>query len=93
MLDCLSYLVEMIIGSLPVQDSHSEQAQERGIINFRLIHHAKPFSPSNHMGPQLIIKEEVWEDVIPPVMVCSLCILPFFDDPMEGVLGNLENPP
>ena len=45
------------------------------------------------MGPQLIIEEEVWEDVVPPAMVCSRCILPFLANPMEGVLGNLENSP
>ena len=44
------------------------------------------------MRPKPIIEEEVWEDIIPPAMVCSLHILPFFDDPMEGILGNLEIP-
>ena len=44
------------------------------------------------MGPQPII-EEVWEDVIPPPMVCSHLILPFLKDPMEGILGDLQNFP
>ena len=44
------------------------------------------------MGPQPIIKEEVREDVIPPVMVCSRRILPLFDNSVEGVLGNIEDP-
>ena len=47
----------------------------------------------DHMGPQSIIEKEVWEDVIPPSMVCSRLILPLLADPMEGVLGNLENSP
>ena len=42
------------------------------------------------MGPQLIIEEEVWEDVIPPPMVCSRLILPLLVNPMEGILGDLE---
>ena len=45
------------------------------------------------MGPQPIIKEEVWEDVIPPPMVCSRLVLPFLKDPMEGILGDLQNSP
>ena len=47
----------------------------------------------DHMGPQLIIEEKVWEDVIPPAMVCSCFIFPLFADPVEGILGDLENPP
>ena len=42
------------------------------------------------MGPQPIVKEEVWEDVIPPPMVCSRFVLPLFVDPVEGILGDLE---
>ena len=26
-------------------------------------------------------------------MVCSCLVLPLFEDPMEGILGDLENPP
>ena len=91
--DCLSHLVETFIGSLPVQDSHLKQWQERQIIDLCPIHHSKPFSSTDHMCPQPIVKEKVWEDVIPPVMVCSHHILPFFDDPVKGILGDLKNPP
>ena len=45
------------------------------------------------MGPQLIIKEEVRKDVIPPAMVCSRLVLPLLADPMEGILGDLQNSP
>ena len=45
------------------------------------------------MGPQPIIEEEVWEDIIPPPMVCSRLILSFLKDPMEGILGDLQNSP
>ena len=44
------------------------------------------------MGPQLIVKVQVQEDLIPPVMVCSHLVLPLFDNPMKGILGNLEDP-
>ena len=93
MLNRLSRLAEMIVGSFPIKDPHLEQRQERQIVDPRLVHNSEPFSPSDHMSPQPIIKEEIWEDVIPPSMVCSLRILPVFDNPVEGVLGNLENPP
>ena len=53
----------------------------------------KPFGPTDHMGPQSIVKEEVWEDIIPPPMVCSRLILPLSTNPVEGILGNLENSP
>ena len=43
----------------------------------------------DHMGPQLIVKEQVREDVVPPAMVSSHLILPLLVDPMEGVLGDL----
>ena len=42
------------------------------------------------MGPQPIVKVKVWEDVIPPAVVCSHLILPLLADPMEGILGNLQ---
>ena len=42
------------------------------------------------MGPQLIVKEQVQEDVIPPAMVCGRLVLPFLADPVEGGSGNLQ---
>ena len=80
----------MIVGSLPIEDPHAQQQQQQHIIDLRPIDHMEPFSPSDHMGPQPIIKVKVWEDVIPPAMVCSHLILPLLADPMEGVLGNLQ---
>ena len=50
----------------------------------------EPFSPSDHMGPQPIVKVQVREDVIPPAMVCSRLVLPLLTDPMEGSLGDLQ---
>ena len=83
----------MIVGSFPIQNPHLEQRQKGWIIDLGPIHHLKPLSFSDHVDPKLIIEEEVQVYVIPPLMVGSLCILPLLDDPMEGVLGNLENPP
>ena len=54
------------------------------------IDNKEPFSPSDHVGPQPIIEIEVWEDVIPPVMVCSRLILPLLVNSVEGVLGDLQ---
>ena len=45
------------------------------------------------MRPQTIIKEQVREDIVPPAMVCRRRILSLFDNPMEGILGNLKGPP
>ena len=89
MSDCLSHLVEMIVGSFPVQDPHLKQRQKGQIVDFHPIDHMKPFGPMDHVGPPAVVKEEVWEDVIPPTMVCSCRILPLLDDSVKGVLGNL----
>ena len=93
MQNCLSHLVKTIIGSLPIYNPHLEQRREGQIIDLCLIHYLEPFSPSDHVRPKSIIKEEVRENIIPPPMVGSLHILPLLDNPMEGVPGNLENPP
>ena len=47
----------------------------------------------DHMGPELIVEEQVQKDVIPPLMVCSRLILSLLADFMEGVLGDLSNSP
>ena len=49
--DCLSRLVETIVGSLPVEDPHAQQRQQGGVINLCLIDYTEPFSPSDHVGP------------------------------------------
>ena len=50
----------------------------------------EPFSPLDHMGPQLIVKVQVQEDVVPPAMMGRRLILPILANPMEGGLGNLQ---
>ena len=87
--DRLGGLVKMIVRSFPIEDPHTQQQQQRRINNLRPIDHTEPFSPTDHVGPQPIIKEQVQEDVIPPTMVCSRLILPLLVDPMKGVLGDL----
>ena len=91
--DRLSRLVQTIIGSFPIKDPHPEKGQQGRIVDLHTIHHSEPFSPSNHVCPQPIIEEKVREDVIPPVMVCSRRILPFFDDSVKGILGDLKRIP
>ena len=81
--------METIIQSLPVEDPHAQQRQQRQIIDLHLIDHTQPFSPTDHMGPQLIIKEQVRKDVIPPAMVCGCLVLPLLTDSMKGILGDL----
>ena len=88
--DRLGCLVKTIVGSLPVKDPHVQQRQQGGIVNLRLINNPEPLSPSDHMGPQPIIKVQVWEDVVPPAIVSGCLILPGLADPMEGSLGDLE---
>ena len=82
-------LVETIVGSFPVEDSHVQQRQQRWIIDLCPIDHPEPLSPADHMGPQLIVKEQVWKDVVPPAMVCSCLVLPLLVDPMKSILGDL----
>ena len=55
-----------------------------------LIHLSEPFSSSDHVGPELLVKEEVWVDIAPPLIVGSLNVLSGLQDPMEGILGNLQ---
>ena len=54
------------------------------------IDNKEPFSPSDHVGPQPIVKVQVQEDVVPPAMMGRRLILPILANPMEGVLGNLQ---
>ena len=87
--DCLRGLVKMVVRSLPIEDPHTQQRQQRGIIDLRPIDYTEPFSPTNHMGPQPIVKEQVREDVVPPAMMGGCLILPLLMNPMEGILGDL----
>ena len=45
------------------------------------------------MGPESVIKEQVREDVVPPLMMGSRLILPLLVDAMKGILGDLSNSP
>ena len=45
------------------------------------------------MGPESVIKEQVREDIVPPLMMGSRLILPLLADPLEGILGDLSNSP
>ena len=78
-----------MVGSLPIEDPHTQQQQQRGIVDLHSVNHMKPFSPSDHMGPQSIVEIQVWEDIVPPAMVSDCLILPLLANPMEGVLGDL----
>ena len=88
--DRLSCLVETIVGSLPIEDPHAQQRQQGGVVNLQTINHLEPFSPSDHMGPQLVIKVQVRKDVVPPVMVGSRLVLPHLTNSVEGILGDLQ---
>ena len=79
----------MIVRSLPIEDPHAQQRQQQSIVDLRPVDHTEPFSPSDHMGPQSIIKIQVRKDVIPPAMMGGRLILPLLANPMEGVLGDL----
>ena len=91
--DRLCGLVKTIIGSFPIKDPHAQQRQQQWIVDLCLIDHMEPFSPADHVGPQPIIKEQVWEDVVPPVTVSGCLVLPLLADPMKGILGDLQNSP
>ena len=86
----LGCLVETIVWTSPIQDSHPEQAQENRIIDSSPVHLSKPFSSPDHVGPKLIIKEEVRVDIPPPSVVGGRFILPGFLDAMEHILGDLQ---
>ena len=88
--DHLCCLVKTIVGSLPVEDPHTQQRQQQDVVNLRSVDHPEPFSPSDHVGPQSIIKVQVREDVIPPTMMGSCLILPVLTNPVESILGDLQ---
>ena len=56
-----------------------------------LINPLKPFCPLDHICPQAIVEEKVWEHVpLPPVVNNSLIVrFTLLDYPMIGVLGYL----
>ena len=89
MLDCLSHLMHTIIGSLPVEDPHPKKRQEGRIIDLGMVHLLKPLCPSDHMGPEPIVEEQVQIHIPPPPIVGSLGVLSSLHDPMEGILGDL----
>ena len=82
--------MKMIIWTCLVEDSHPEQIQEDWIIDTSSIHLLKPFHSSDHVGPEPIVEEEIWKDILPPLIVDSLLFLSHLPDSMEGVLGNLQ---
>ena len=89
--NCLGCLVKMIVGTSPVQDSCPEQVEKNWIIDMSLINHLEPLCPSDHIGPEMIVKVEVWIH-IPPPPVMNDCFVIWFaslHDPMEGILGDL----
>ena len=45
------------------------------------------------MGPELIIKEQIRKDIVPPPMMCSRFILSLLVNPVKGILGDLLNSP
>ena len=45
------------------------------------------------MGPKVIVKVQIQEDIIPPTMVCSRLVLSLLTDPVEGILGDLKSSP
>ena len=49
--------------------------------------------PSDHMHPEPVVEIEVHIHVVPPLIVGSLFILSILQNPMEGILGDLKNPP
>ena len=93
MSDGLGCLVKTIVRASPVQDPHTEQAKEDQIVDASPIHLLEPFSSLDHVGPETIIKEQVWEDVPPPLIVYNSLIIQFIllNNPVEGILGSLSN--
>ena len=91
--NCLGHLMKTIVGTSPVQDPHLEQAKKNWIIDMNLIHLSKPFCPSDHIGPELIIKGEVQVNIPPPAIMDKHFIIwfPWFPNTMEGVLGDLNS--
>ena len=91
MLDGLGHLVHTIIRASPVQDPHMEWAEKNRIVDMSPIYLSEPFCPSDHVCPEMIIKEEVREDIPPPLVVnnCLIVWLILLDNSVESILGDL----
>ena len=72
----LGRLVKLVVGSFPVQNPHPEQRQEDRIIDLGPIHLMKPFGPVDNVGPESIVKEQIWVYISPPPIMGSNVILP-----------------
>ena len=90
MLNHLGRLVQSVVQTCPIKNSHPEQAQEDQIVDMRLVHLSEPFCSLDHIGPKSVIKVEVGIDVPPPPIVGSHSILPGFLNTIEGILGDLQ---
>ena len=68
-----------------------EQVDQNWIIDPGPISPSKPLSPLDHIHPELIVKEEVWEHIPPPLILNNGLIvgLILMDHPKIGVLGYL----
>ena len=91
-LNGLCSLVQPVIRTSPVEDPHPEQVEKDRIVDTSLIHLLEPFCPSDHVGPKMIIKVEVWVYVPPPLIVNNSLVvrLPHLPNAMECILGDLQ---
>ena len=90
MLDGLSCLVHTIVGTSPVEDPHVEQTEQNRIVIWtNQPNEAIP--PLDHVWPKLIVEEQVWVHVPPPLILDYDWIigLVLFNHSMVGVLGDL----
>ena len=92
MLNSLSRLVKIVIGTSPVQDPHLEQVKKNQVIGLSPINASRPLRSSDHVCPQSVIKEEVRVHIPPPLIVNDGLVIWFslLLDPMEGILGDLS---
>ena len=90
-LNGLCHLVHMIIETGPVKDPHAEQAEQHRIVNSSLIYPSKPLHSLDHVHPELIVKEEIWVYISPPLVLNNSLVirLILLDHPVVGILGYL----
>ena len=65
--------MKTIVGTHPVKDPHMEEVDQNRIVDLRPVYLSKPLCSSDHVGPESIIKEEVWERIPLPLILINCC--------------------
>ena len=81
--------MKMIIGTCPVEDPHVKKVDQNWVVDLGSVHSPQPLCSMDYVGPELIIKEEVWEHIPLPLVLVD-CSISSMDNTKETILGYLS---